>query len=171
MNHPDQYGQRTRTRRGPNFFLLFMMAMMAFFLYTQYQSSRQQAAKPDTPQAGVPHIQIPDISNDDKPSGWPAPNGEDSSWRKSVESNPHGGNANSDWSIEDIPTNDPNQTVIDLSDRDSTSSNDSVTTSGDWSIEEGDSRSITPNVKVKPSAPKTTRKGDWSVGEVETSPK
>ena len=166
MNYPEQNGQRPGTRRGPNFFLLFMMAMMALFLYTQYQRGLQQAANPGGSESGTPDIQIPDISNDNRPAGWPTPDAQPgNSWAKPAETNPHSGGANSDWKIEDVPTHDPHQTDIVAP-----ASKDKVT-SGDWSIEEGRSRPKDSHSDLKPSSPKTTRKGDWSLGEVETSPR
>lgn len=151
MNYPNQPGQ-TRPRR-PNFFLLFMMAAMALFLYTQYQKSKQQLEQPAT-------IVIPDISNDHNPG---LQQGSIDDWRKPRASAKQQqrtapvGQSN-DWSLDtDVSTTSNGNAAANRG-----SGTGGVVESGDWSLETGAS---TP---AGQGNAKTTREGDWSIGEVET---
>ena len=183
MNYPGQQQGYGRPRRKPNFFLLLMLGAMAFFLYTQYQSSQQQAAVPDG--AAIPEIKIPDISNDGprnngarpsldphaNPAQFPMPSGGISGQQKSrktyrVDPADSEISHSGDWSMEEGVSTPNGQTA----DNTFQSSAPKKTSDGDWSIEEGSS---TPNARngdntLQPSsAPKKTSKGDWAIEEVQ----
>lgn len=160
MNHP-QPGYDRANR--PNFFLLFVLGAMALFLYSQYQQSKQQAAVPEI------EITIPDISNDGK-LGVP-PQRRDRDWRnptaKPNPTNDDGRNANDDWSLDtEVSTHSSGGHTEPDGKR---ADNEGVVRRGDWSLETGASQpSIDRNAKpLGPAKAKTTREGDWSLGEVE----
>lgn len=158
MNFPQR-----RTRRGPNFFLLLVLGMMAFFLYSQYQKA-QRTAQESTPEVD---ITIPDFSNDNPnaPSGaidwprsnrgtWPAPPS-----REQIRNSP----PISDWSIDtQVPSSQTENRSISADRRQQSSE---VTNSGDWSMEEGHSRPAAPHFQrsAQPSVPQKKEVGDWSI--------
>ena len=145
MNHSNQPGnlgqQQRRPVRKPPIMLLLLLGVMAIFLYSQYRKISGQ------PTPGP--VVIPDISND-RPNFHPTPNPDDN---------------RSDWSIDtDLPSTVlENQTEVVIG----KGRGSAATQAGDWSLEVGESKQSGggPNLK---SGPKSTRKGDWEVSEVET---
>lgn len=165
MNYPNA---ERNSPRGPNLFLLVMLAAMALFLYSQYQKGSRN-------KVSMPEVVIPDISND---AARPVA-GERPGWDRSGESpnrqdiagpqtQPSG---NSDWEIDTDVQNLPSSYGTGNPTASRATSNDTVS-NGDWSLE---SQASTPSdgstLDPRNSKPKTTEKGDWSLGEVETQKK
>jgi len=166
MNYPGQQQGYGRPRRKPNFVLLLMLGAMAFFLYTQYQNSRQQAAAPESAGGGF-EIPIPDISNDGPRRDGDLEPPFDRNPHSNPSQSPNPYDRNSDWSLD---TSTPSRQVADQQESvtvQQTNQGQEVVRSGDWEMEEGAS---TPNANgsntLRPSAPKKTREGDWSLEEV-----
>jgi len=159
--------------------LLLMLAVMAFFLYYQYQKSQvaiSAAPEPTLPKApdsiALPEIIIPDFSNDGlgrsaKPqasSGNVPRSTSPRSTARPTRNDPFG-DRKTDWSIDtDVPTTGSrNEPELSLDLGTPNAPRESRTESGDWSLEEGASH------KPTKSAPKRTQEGDWEISEVETS--
>lgn len=159
MNHPDYSnlpgeGSRPRPKSGPNLFLLLILGGMALFLYTQYKNAsppgsanRDHAVPSEDARRTGPgvDISIPDFSNDNVHS-------------ESAGTLP---NTNNEWSIDtDIRSQGQEAVVVGPHGLDTTQS-------GDWTIEVGESK-ISADSKELKTAPKTTRKGEWEISEVDS---
>lgn len=157
MNFPDQYGGygQQRPARKPNYVLLFMLAAMAFFLFSQYRASKRQADVAIPPP--LPNITIPDISNDQ-------PHARGDRRTDPLHGRRDGAVGSGDWEIdtdvESVGSRNPQQIRIDPA-------HDEVVKSGDWELEVGNSNpSSSDGAPLKPADPKSTRKGDWQIEEV-----
>lgn len=168
MSHVENTGQ-PRSANKPNLFPLMIMAVMAFYLFSQYEqgsglpggiqgAGRQVeglpggsqlpdiSVKPGSSPASVPEIVIPDISNDGPGRKSPPLIPE---WAKPRQSA-------SDWAIDtDIPTTAVSQSQ--------------PVQSGDWSLEIGDSTEAEGNRQLQKKSPqsKSTTTGDWEISEVD----
>ena len=163
-------GERTPRPRKPNFMLLLILAFMAFFLFSQFRKAKSgisakrgnpglpsAPAENPAPSMPIPNIVIPDISND-----GPKKPIEPATPRRKVripkDWAPY--EQESDWSLDtDVEVDQPREVTIGSS---------KVTVppraeSGDWTLEVGESSA------KQAAPPKSTRKGDWEVSEVETS--
>lgn len=182
MNYPDGSGFENRRQgqpaRKPNFMLLLMLAVMAFYLYYQYQKSQvaisadRESTLPKAPDSiALPEIIIPDFSNDglgrsDKSQTSPGSASRSTiprSTARPTRDDPFG-DRKTDWSIDmDVPTTGSRQeSELSLDLGNSSAPREARTQSGDWSLEEGASHRHTK------SAPKRTQKGDWEISEVES---
>ena len=138
---------------------------MAFFLYSQYQASQQQAAMPNELPPGI-DISIPDFSNDGPRADATTTPGSDPRANPFERNSETGG----EWSVDtSIPSSvaEGQQESVTIHRIDS--AHQDVVRSGDWELQEGVS---TPNANgggntTQPSASKKTREGDWSIEEVE----
>lgn len=176
MNYPslpDSPSSR-RPPRNSNFFFLFILGFMAFFLFMQYQKAigrsntyrdRAEIKVPDISSDGP--FELPSSTNDGSdqpslkmPSSW-GPNG------------PVGRSTNGDWEVDmDVETDEATSLVVGSE----KGGPESVSTR-DWSLEVGES-TPSPDAAINPAegdfnpAPqaKSTTEGDWELGEVETVP-
>lgn len=175
MNYPNLPGGNPSRRppRNSNFFFLFILGFMAFFLFMQYKKAigRSNAYRDQA------EIKIPDEISFDKPIGTPsATPPQDGSKTDPLKmpwdaNGPVGRSTDSDWEVDtNIQTEEATSLVVG-SDK---GGPPDATTSGDWSLEVSDSTSppeAAPDFGGQSPAPqaKKTEDGDWELSEVDTT--
>ena len=168
MNYPNLPGNYDRRPpRRSNFFFLFILSFMALFLFMQYKkaSARANAYQKQVgrgqaqEEVGVPDFSKADISIDGSIDG-------------AAQSIPRGPSGlpigadtpkNGDWEVDTDILEETKPTVI------GSVKGTDRTSAGDWGLEVGESQASDQGVidiAKKPEA-KTTKKGDWELGEVD----
>lgn len=173
MNYPNLPGgyPTRRPARRSNFFFLFILGFMAFFLFMQYKKAvgRSNAYR-DQAEIKIPSEISLDFPEPKTPQATDAQEPLKTPWEAN---GPVGRSSNSDWEVDtDVQTNEATSLVVGS---DKGGPEDSVT-NGDWSLEVAESTpaaDATPAFGSENAAPpqtKSTTEGDWGLSEVDTEP-